>query len=161
MIVLLLQYYLIFDSKRSPSDRLVLAALLLLVHAVYLGEALHSRPWHDTGGAASSSYTPLSLSLSLSLTLSLPKRKKKKNQSCACCSSWCLLSLPPGLCVLGVAGAYDDEEAAARAYDLAALKYWGPDTILNLPVPPQFIGPAPLLAQRSCSSALIPLPAIS
>ncbi|XP_004305469.1 PREDICTED: AP2-like ethylene-responsive transcription factor At1g16060 [Fragaria vesca subsp. vesca] len=31
-------------------------------------------------------------------------------------------------------GAYDDEEAAARAYDLAALKYWGQDTILNLPV---------------------------
>ncbi|KAL6656040.1 hypothetical protein ACP70R_006866 [Stipagrostis hirtigluma subsp. patula] len=29
--------------------------------------------------------------------------------------------------------AYDDEEAAARAYDLAALKYWGPDTILNFP----------------------------
>ena len=74
MIVLLLQYYLIFDSKRSPSDRLVLAALLLLVHAVYLGEALHSRPWHDTGGA-SSSYTPLPLSLSL------PKKKKKKKQS--------------------------------------------------------------------------------
>jgi hypothetical protein len=36
------------------------------------------------------------------------------------------------------AGAYDDEEAAARAYDLAALKYWGPDTILNFPVPPKF-----------------------
>ncbi|EEE69730.1 hypothetical protein OsJ_29415 [Oryza sativa Japonica Group] len=31
-------------------------------------------------------------------------------------------------------GAYDDEEAAARAYDLAALKYWGPDTILNFPL---------------------------
>ncbi|XP_050383724.1 AP2-like ethylene-responsive transcription factor At1g16060 [Argentina anserina] len=31
-------------------------------------------------------------------------------------------------------GAYDEEEAAARAYDLAALKYWGQDTILNLPV---------------------------
>ncbi|KAK8952863.1 AP2-like ethylene-responsive transcription factor [Platanthera guangdongensis] len=28
-------------------------------------------------------------------------------------------------------GAYDDEEAAARAYDLAALKYWGQETILN------------------------------
>ncbi|XP_075504072.1 AP2-like ethylene-responsive transcription factor At1g79700 [Primulina tabacum] len=28
-------------------------------------------------------------------------------------------------------GAYDDEEAAAHAYDLAALKYWGQDTILN------------------------------
>ncbi|CAL5186838.1 unnamed protein product [Lathyrus oleraceus] len=31
-------------------------------------------------------------------------------------------------------GAYDDEEAAAHAYDLAALKYWGPDTILNFPL---------------------------
>lgn len=31
-------------------------------------------------------------------------------------------------------GAYDDEEAAAHAYDLAALKYWGHDTILNFPV---------------------------
>ncbi|XP_065850776.1 AP2-like ethylene-responsive transcription factor At1g16060 [Euphorbia lathyris] len=32
-------------------------------------------------------------------------------------------------------GAYDDEEAAAHAYDLAALKYWGPETILNFPLP--------------------------
>jgi len=32
------------------------------------------------------------------------------------------------------AGAYDSEEAAARAYDLAALKYWGPETLLNFPV---------------------------
>ncbi|KAL5994954.1 Ethylene-responsive transcription factor wri1 [Asimina triloba] len=32
------------------------------------------------------------------------------------------------------AGAYDDEEAAAHTYDLAALKYWGPDTILNFPL---------------------------
>ncbi|KAK4839931.1 hypothetical protein QYF36_026092 [Acer negundo] len=31
-------------------------------------------------------------------------------------------------------GAYDDEEAAARAYDLAALKYWGHNTILNFPL---------------------------
>ncbi|CDY35402.1 BnaA03g19580D [Brassica napus] len=34
----------------------------------------------------------------------------------------------------GKQGAYDDEEAAARAYDLAALKYWGPGTIINFPV---------------------------
>ncbi|KAH7564950.1 hypothetical protein JRO89_XS09G0085200 [Xanthoceras sorbifolium] len=34
----------------------------------------------------------------------------------------------------GRQGAYDDEEAAARAYDLAALKYWGHDTILNFPL---------------------------
>ncbi|KAA8542016.1 hypothetical protein F0562_023168 [Nyssa sinensis] len=31
-------------------------------------------------------------------------------------------------------GAYDDEEAAAHAYDLAALKYWREDTILNFPL---------------------------
>lgn len=31
-------------------------------------------------------------------------------------------------------GAYHDEEAAAHAYDLAALKYWGQETILNFPV---------------------------
>ncbi|XP_071929663.1 AP2-like ethylene-responsive transcription factor At1g79700 [Coffea arabica] len=31
-------------------------------------------------------------------------------------------------------GAYDNEEAAARTYDLAALKYWGPGTILNFPL---------------------------
>lgn len=32
------------------------------------------------------------------------------------------------------AGAYDEEEAAARAYDLAALKYWGTSTFTNFPV---------------------------
>ena len=38
-------------------------------------------------------------------------------------------------CWIMVLGAYDDEEAAAHAYDLAALKYWGgQDTILNFPV---------------------------
>ncbi|XP_026460297.1 AP2-like ethylene-responsive transcription factor At1g79700 [Papaver somniferum] len=31
-------------------------------------------------------------------------------------------------------GAYDGEEAAAHAYDLAALKYWGRETILNFPL---------------------------
>ncbi|XP_009355053.2 ethylene-responsive transcription factor WRI1 [Pyrus x bretschneideri] len=31
-------------------------------------------------------------------------------------------------------GAYDSEEGAARTYDLAALKYWGPGTILNFPL---------------------------
>ncbi|XP_042392239.1 AP2-like ethylene-responsive transcription factor At1g16060 isoform X2 [Zingiber officinale] len=31
-------------------------------------------------------------------------------------------------------GAYDAEETAAHAYDLAALKYWGHETILNFPI---------------------------
>ncbi|XP_062229975.1 AP2-like ethylene-responsive transcription factor At2g41710 [Phragmites australis] len=31
-------------------------------------------------------------------------------------------------------GAYNEEDAAARAYDLAALKYWGPSTSTNFPV---------------------------
>ncbi|KAD4586687.1 hypothetical protein E3N88_24288 [Mikania micrantha] len=34
----------------------------------------------------------------------------------------------------GKQGAYDEEESAARAYDLAALKYWGPTTFTNFPV---------------------------
>ncbi|KAE8692543.1 AP2-like ethylene-responsive transcription factor [Hibiscus syriacus] len=34
----------------------------------------------------------------------------------------------------GKQGTYDEEEAAARAYDLAALKYWGPGTLINFPV---------------------------
>ncbi|KAJ0232042.1 AP2-like ethylene-responsive transcription factor AIL1 [Hirschfeldia incana] len=33
----------------------------------------------------------------------------------------------------GRQGGYDDEEKAARAYDLAAVKYWGPTTHLNFP----------------------------
>ncbi|XP_009347074.2 AP2-like ethylene-responsive transcription factor At1g79700 [Pyrus x bretschneideri] len=31
-------------------------------------------------------------------------------------------------------GAYDEEEPAARAYDLAAVKYWGPSTFTNFPI---------------------------
>ncbi|KAL5740101.1 hypothetical protein ACOSQ2_029281 [Xanthoceras sorbifolium] len=34
----------------------------------------------------------------------------------------------------GKQGAYDEEEAAARAYDLAALKYWGTSTFTNFPM---------------------------
>ncbi|CAK7325128.1 unnamed protein product [Dovyalis caffra] len=34
----------------------------------------------------------------------------------------------------GREGAYDNEEAAAHTYDLAALKYWGTETTLNFPI---------------------------
>ncbi|EPS70208.1 wrinkled 1, partial [Genlisea aurea] len=36
--------------------------------------------------------------------------------------------------VMIIVGAYDNEEEAARTYDLAALKYWGPTTLLNFSV---------------------------
>lgn len=38
------------------------------------------------------------------------------------------------LCFVVYLGGYDMEEKAARAYDLAALKYWGPSTHINFPV---------------------------
>lgn len=38
------------------------------------------------------------------------------------------------LCLILWSGGYDKEDKAARAYDLAALKYWGPSTHINFPV---------------------------
>lgn len=37
-------------------------------------------------------------------------------------------------CDTELTGGYDKEEKAARAYDLAALKYWGASTTINFPV---------------------------
>jgi hypothetical protein len=139
--VLLVRYLI----QKGSLTILFLLLFLLLVHAVYLGEALDSRPWHDTGGA-SSGYTPLSLS---------PRKEKEKSKLT---NGVLLIAVSPSGCAVRVAGAYDDEEAAARAYDLAALKYWGPDTILNFPVPPKFIGRT---RRHNCSHSSISLPAIS
>ena len=55
----------------------------------------------------------------------LPKEEKENYKICSC---W----LP--IIAYIFAGGYDKEEKAARAYDLAALKYWGTTTTTNFPV---------------------------
>ena len=42
--------------------------------------------------------------------------------------------IPPVDCNHEHIGGYDKEDKAARAYDLAALKYWGTTTTTNFPV---------------------------
>lgn len=39
-----------------------------------------------------------------------------------------------GLIGFVFSGGYDKEDKAARSYDLAALKYWGPTATTNFPV---------------------------
>lgn len=45
---------------------------------------------------------------------------------------WSIRMMSPVLADLS--GAYDEEESAAGAYDLAALKFWGTSTYTNFPV---------------------------
>eukprot|EP00850_Spirogloea_muscicola_P000379 SM000001S04781 [mRNA] locus=s1:2112647:2116410:- [translate_table: standard] len=49
------------------------------------------------------------------------------------CTTLCFCKVNPSDMVFSENGGYADEQTAARAYDLAALKYWGPSTILNFP----------------------------
>ena len=56
---------------------------------------------------------------------------------CACFACFYLLKKNKNTDILffyHISGGYDKEEKAARAYDLAALKYWGPATTTNIPV---------------------------
>ncbi|EPS69929.1 hypothetical protein M569_04834, partial [Genlisea aurea] len=47
---------------------------------------------------------------------------------------WDNSCVKPGQTRKGKQGGYDDEERAAKSYDLAALKYWGPTTHINFPL---------------------------
>ncbi|KAL6502184.1 hypothetical protein OROHE_024777 [Orobanche hederae] len=106
--------------------------------------SVHIAKPEETGGGESSEAPPPPSGDQVLLYRVLKKAKKERG----CTAKDRISKMPP--CTAGkrssiyrgvtrgskffYLGAYDDEEAAARAYDLAALKYWGPGTLINFPV---------------------------
>ncbi|KAL0442366.1 UNVERIFIED_CONTAM: Pentatricopeptide repeat-containing protein [Sesamum latifolium] len=99
----------------------------------------HAAKPEETGGGESSEAPPPPPPLgSDQLLLYRGLKKAKKERGCTAKEriSKMPLARPASAAPFTevLPGAYDDEEAAARAYDLAALKYWGPGTLINFPV---------------------------